>query len=325
MNKIPKIILVTLLPVFFILFAGWYFLGPVGNGSEEEVFSVPQDSTGFNPSESLKEKGFIRNARAFQFLLNNFAKDIKVQSGGYRLNKGMTAWTVLAKIVGRPDLMWITISGCPRREQIGEKLAGIFGWDIRKETEWNEQAVKGNPDYLEGVYYPDTYLLPVDGSAAEIAKRLIDHFNEKFTPLAPKYNVANIKWTTGLKIASLIAREAAGSADMRLISGVIWNRLNIGMPLQIDATMQYTLGKRADGSWWGSVDLAEKQNDSPYNSYLYKGLPPTPICSPNLTAIEAALMPEETACLFYLHDRVGKIHCAETYAEHLQNISNYLK
>ncbi|MEK7611128.1 MAG: endolytic transglycosylase MltG [Patescibacteria group bacterium] len=303
---------------------GWYFFGAVGTSAGDEIFSVPQDSSGFKPSESLKEKGLIRNAVAFQFLLDTFAKEVKIQSGGYRLNQGMTAWGVLAKIIGRPDLMWITISGCPRREQIGEKLAGIFGWESGKEAEWNTLAASGNPDYFEGVYYPDTYLLPVDGSVAEIAKRLTDRFNEKFSPLAPQFIAANIKWTTGLKIASLIAREAGGAADMRLISGVIWNRLNIGMPLQIDATMQYTLGKRADGSWWGSVDLAEKQNDSPYNSYLYKGLPPTPICSPNITMIEAALKPEETACLFYLHDRLGKIHCAETYAEHLANIRRYL-
>ena len=73
----------------------------------------------------------------------------------------------------------------------------------------------------------------------------------------------NIKWTTGLKIASLIQREAAGPEDMNLISGIIWNRLNTDTKLQIDATMQYTKGKKSDGSWWGGVDLAEKRADSP--------------------------------------------------------------
>ena len=96
------------------------------------------------------------------------------------------------------------------------------------------------------------------------------------------------------------------------------------MPLQIDATMQYTLGKKANGSWWGGIDLTEKQSDSPYNSYLYKGLPPTPICNPNIDAIEAALNPEETDCLFYLHDGNKQIHCAKTYKEHLANIEKYL-
>ena len=96
------------------------------------------------------------------------------------------------------------------------------------------------------------------------------------------------------------------------------------MALQIDATMQYTLGKNSEGKWWGSIVLDEKQNDSPYNSYLHKGLPPTPICSPNIDYIEAALNPEETDCLFYLHDHFKQIHCAVTYEEHLQNIKKYL-
>jgi len=112
---------------------------------------------------------------------------------------------------------------------------------------------------------------------------------------------------------------------MHLISGIIWNRLNTGMPLQIDATMQYTRGKNSEGSWWGSVDIREKQSDSPYNTYLYKGLPPTPICSPGIDYIEAALNPEPTDCLFYLHDSTGQIHCAKTYTQHKLNILKYLQ
>lgn len=88
--------------------------------------------------------------------------------------------------------------------------------------------------------------------------------------------------------------------------------------------MQYTLGKDKYGSWWGDINLLEKQKDSPYNSYLYKGLPPTPICSPNIDAIEAALNPAQTDCLFYLHDSGKQIHCSKTYAEHKVNIKKYL-
>jgi UPF0755 protein len=164
----------------------------------------------------------------------------------------------------------------------------------------------------------------VDEAPEAVAKRFVDHFNEKFAPLADAYVAKNIKWTTGLKIASLIGRESGGAGDMKLISGIIWNRLNQGMPLQIDATMQYTHGKRPDGTWWGPVDLKEKQSDSPYNSYVYKGLPPAPICSPTIEVIEAALNPEDTDCLFYLHDRTRQIHCAATYAVHKANIEKYL-
>jgi len=203
-------------------------------------------------------------------------------------------------------------------------LAEALGWNKEKLEKWSTVYTNSKPEYIEGVYYPDTYLIPVDESGDQIAKRLINRFNEKFAPYAEKYIAANIRWVTGLKIASLIAREAAGLNDMKLISGIIWNRLDKGMPLQIDATMQYTLGKNREGKWWGSIVLDEKQNDSPYNSYLHKGLPPTPICSPNIDYIEAALNLEETDCIFYLHDNFKQIHCTETYEEHLKNIKKYL-
>ena len=180
-------------------------------------------------------------------------------------------------------------------------MTEALGWTNDQQTKWNTIDTNTLPEYFEGVYYPDTYLIPVVESGEQVAKRLINRFNEKFAPLADKYIAANIRWVTGLKIASLIAREATGTHDMKLISGIIWNRLDRGMPLQIDATMQYTLGKNSQGQWWGSIDIKEKQNDSPYNSYLHKGLPPTPICSPNIDYIEAALNPEETDCIFYLH------------------------
>lgn len=323
-----KKILIFLSAVILIILAVVVYIsrlfGPPATSEEMEVFIVPQEKSGFDVVQALFEQKFIKNAKAFQFLLDNFAPGSEIKSGGYRLNQSTNAWAVMKKITGKEDLKWVAVSFCPRKEQVGEKLAGTLGWDQEKLDEWNALYKNSKSEYFEGVYYPDTYLLPVDESASQTAQRFIDHFNEKFAPLADKFIAKNIKWTTGLKIASLIAREAGGVSDMKIISGVIWNRLNTGMRLQIDATMQYTLGKNADGSWWGNVDIAEKQKDSPYNSYLYKGLPPTPICSPNIDAIEAALNPAETDCLFYLHDSGGNIHCAKTYAEHKANIKKYL-
>jgi len=322
--------------IFFIIFVfvsviilaslvyGWTLFGPVGTSKQLEVFIVPEVKGGFDLVAELNKQKFIKNTKAFQYLINTFAKDKEIKSGGFRLSQNMNAWQILKKVTGKPDLAWVVISFCPRKEQVGEKLASALGWSQEELTKWNTVYTKTKPEYFEGVYYPDTYLLPVDETGAQIAQRLINHFNEKFAPLSDKFIAKNIKWTTGLKIASLIAREAGGVDDMKIISGIIWNRLNEGMPLQIDATMQYTLGKDANGSWWGTIDLSEKQKDSPYNSYLYKGLPPTPICSPNIDAIEAALDPLETDCLYYLHDDNKQIHCAKTYKEHLVNIKKYL-
>jgi UPF0755 protein len=302
----------------------WWFLGPVSSDKTVEVFIVPENTESFDATAELTKGKFIRNAGAFSLLKNYIAKDKPIASGGYRLTKSMNAWEVLRRVTGKPDLVWVTTHGCLRKEQIGEILAEKLGWNKAQEDEWDKLHTETDTEYIEGVYYPDTYLLPVDETPKQIAKRYIDRFNEKFAPLADTFTEKNIKWTTGLKIASLIAREAAGAEDMKLISGIIWNRLDEGIRLQIDATMQYTRGKKPDGSWWGGIDLAEKTSDSPYNTYLYKGLPPTPICSPSIDYVSAVVNPEETDCIFYLHDGNKQIHCAKTYAEHKRNIQSYL-
>ncbi len=322
MNTFFKIGSFFLLTIFISLFTIWYFLGPVNKTSEIVTFIVPQNKTNFNFADSLFENKVIKNKSAFLFLKNNFFNNIEIKDGGYYLNQSLNSWQILEKLSGKQDLMWVNIYFCPRKEQVGEKLASTLGWDNKKLDQWNN--LFKNTEYYEGVFYPDTYLIPVNETAEEVANRFIRNFDTKFSTLSDDYIGKNVKWTTGLKIASLIAREAAGREDMHLISGIIWNRLNQDMRLQIDATMQYTIGKNENGSWWGSIDLEQKRKDSPYNSYLHEGLPPTPICSPNIEYIEAALNPSETDCIFYLHDRNKKIYCSETYEEHKENIKRHL-
>jgi UPF0755 protein len=305
-----------------ILVSVFLFFGPASSaGKPAEVFVVPKNAVNFDAARLLKAQGFVRS----EWLTRLVLAGTTIEPGGYRLNKSMWLWSVTDVVTSKPSLLWVTFAGCFRREQIGELLQGVLGWDQTKLDQWNGAYKTMGTDYSEGVYYPDTYLLPVDETGSQIAKRFIDRFNEKFSPLSQKFLDANIRWVTALKIASLIEREAGGAQDMKLISGIIWNRLNKNMLLQIDATMQYTRGKKPDNSWWGTVDLAQESLDSPYNTYLTKGLPPTPICSPSMTSIEAVLNPEQTDCLYYLHDKNRQIHCAKTYSEHKQNILLYLQ
>jgi len=287
MKKVAGVVLLVIFSIIFYL-VFW----PVKSGGEEYVFTV-----GIGKEESFW--------------------GVKIQEGGYYLNKNISIWSKIAKFKNGPDLKWVKILPGMRKEQIGEVVAKVFNREVK-----NFGLTEG--DYFEGVYYPDTYLIPVLETDEQIAKRLFSRFNEKMADLFPKFAEKNIKWTTGLKIASLIQREAGGKDDMGIISGVIWNRLDKGMALQIDATAQYIKGK-VDGNWWSHVNPADLKIDSPYNNYLNKGLPPSPICNPGIDAIEAALNPEETDCLFYLHDSSRQIHCAKTYEEHLQNIEQYLR
>ncbi len=326
----PLIRLLTVFVFLVCLFFGllFYFFAPVENKDQKIIFTVGKDQNKLDAILSLKEQKLIRNVGAFSLLLSLIKGESKISPGGYRLNTNMNAWQVLNKITNKPDLVWVTVREGLRKEQIAQVLAEALGWTDKQKGLWLDQNTNDKPEYFEGVYFPDTYLIPIDESGKDISQRFINRFNEKMAPLFSEFAAKDILWTTGVKIASLIQREAGGTSDMRIISGVIWNRLNKGMKLEIDATMQYTRGPSTSSgqasNWWGPVDIKEKLVDSPYNTYLYKGLPPHPICNPGLPAIEAALNPAETDCLYYLHDRARQIHCSKTYAEHLENIKKYL-
>lgn len=323
MKILIKSLVLVLALIFFLSSIVWTYLGPVNKSTETIIFVIPQEQSDFKLTDSLYENKLIKNKNGFDFLFKNFAKTKEVKSGGYKLTSSLNTWQIIKKLENKQDLLWVNVFFCPRKEQVGEKLANILGWNQDQLTKWNSLNI--NTENYEGVYYPDTYLIPVDEAVELVAQRFVNRFNEKFSPLANQFVLKNIKWTTGIKIASLIAREAAGREDAKIISGIIWNRLNQDMRLQIDATMQYTLGKNENGSWWGNISLEQKQSDSPYNSYKNTGLPPTPICSPNIDFIEAALNPDETDCIYYLHDQNRQIHCAKTYKEHKENIGLYLR
>lgn len=315
---------------FFVSFVGslaaiglisWNVLGPVGRG-ESVIFVVPQNVDGFDIPNALKKQGLIRNETAFRLFDDFFGPGTQVAPGGYRLQPSMTAWAIVRKLHGPPQLVWVSIREGLRKEQIGEILSMKLGWTAQQEREWNAFN-DGDPQYKEGVYFPDTYLLPSDEPVAAVARRFINRFEEKVGPLMGAFAEKNIKWTTAITIASLIEREAGGRSDMPLIAGILWNRLDKGMRLDIDATLQYIKGNREIG-WWPRVVPSDKTALSAYNTYKIIGLPPGPISNPGLSAIEAVLNPQQTDCLFYLHSSDRQIHCARTYHEHLENIEKYL-
>ncbi len=248
----------------------------------------------------------------------------RIVPGGYRLNDTMTSWQMAGLLTSDPPLHWITIPEGLRREQVADRLQEAFTWDDSERDAFLLADVPHPYDLVDGFYFPDTYLIPTDEIPAEVAKRFVNRFNENFDPLLPELRAQNIRYNTAIKLASIIQREAGGKADMPLIAGVLWNRLLQKMKLEVDATLQFMRGDEGSG-YWAPIDVSLKQVDSPYNTYRYEGLPPQPISNPGLDAINAVIHPEETECLFYLHDNNRQIHCSKTYEEHLRNIDVYLK
>ena len=312
--------------------------------AEFEQFTVPlpTDQRGgtlidFTVANDLKNKGFIKNEWGFKYALGA----AKVEPGAYKISKSMNAFKLASALKKGPYMKWVVIPEGLRKEQIAELLASDLGWGQDVKTKWITVYTSLKYDEIEGIYFPDTYLIPADEDPLKVADRLRAKFNEKFQPYANEALKQNIKWTTALRLASVVQREAAGKDDMPLIAGILWNRLLKDMKLEVDATIQYVrddqihygevrydkqpLSYISDGGWWSQIKSGDKDIQSPYNTYRNKGLPPHPISNPGIDAIEAVLSPEETECLYYLHDSSRVIHCAKTYEEHQENIVTYLK
>jgi len=318
--------LVAVAVVFFAAAVFLYkeFFGAFARKVEAERFIIP---LGFNEAAAvskLKEEGFIRRAFVFNLVLDFKGGRGKIKPGGYQISKSMNVWQVVRVLIGESYMKWVVIPEGLRKEEIADILADKLGWSDEIKEKWINVDTEKDSDYKEGVYFPDTYLISKDEEPEKVAKRLQVKFQEEINPFSEEVLKQNIKWTTMVKIASIVQREAAGKADMPVIAGIIWNRLEKGLKLEVDATVQYARGKTEEG-WWTPIKPADKKINSPYNTYLNKGLPPVPICNPGLDAIKAVLYPAKTKCLYYIHDSVRVIHCANTYEEHLENVENYLK
>jgi UPF0755 protein len=316
-QKITKIIS-AVFALFVIFFIYHSLFGAPQKEAEMETFVVALGQPLAQTIQKLKSEGFIKSRLGFLIAF----RESNIAPGGYKISKAMNVWKIARALSAEPYMKWVVIPEGLRKEQIAAILAQELGWNEEVQKEWVQKHTARKPEEKEGVYFPNTYLIPKDEEPAKVAERLRAKFNEAFAPYLAEATKQNIKWTTLLKLASLVQKEA-GKNDMPLIAGILWNRLLKGMKLEVDATLQYIKGTKND--WWPKIMPEDKKINSPYNTYLYKGLPPTPIANPGLEAIKAALFPEKTDCLFYIHDNGGEIHCAKTYAEHLKNIETYLK
>ncbi len=224
--------------------------------------------------------------------------------------------------LANPSVRIIKVSEGLRKEEIAQVVGDKLGWDDTEKEEFVNAHLALSISDMEGYYFPKSYMVQKTEDPLGMSQIMLSQF-KKATQNIPKAKTTKIvNEDTAVKIASIIQREAGGKGDMRLISGIIWNRIFKGMKLQMDATLQYAKGNEEDG-WWPQVVPADKKIVSPYNTYLHADLPPHPIANPGLAAIEAAYNPIKTTCLFYLHDKQGNIHCSATYEGHKANIAKY--
>lgn len=240
----------------------------------------------------------------------------------YKLDPKVLLSLSFYESLANPSVKIVRIEEGLRKEEIAEIVGDKLGWNDFEKKIFVNAHIALNSENFEGRYFPKTYIMNKDEDPISVTSTMLHEFSKQTAKVAMNKSSKIINPDTALKIASIIQREAAGKNDMKLISGIIWNRLFNGMRLQIDATLQYAKGSEEDG-WWEMVDPKDKNIKSPYNTYTNKGLPPSPIANPGLAAIDAAYNPQKTSCLYYIHDKKGRIHCSKTYTEHKKNIERY--
>lgn len=325
-----------------LLVVSWYRanLQPVGAGSSDTImFVVPKGQSVKTILKRLEEDRLIQSAKAAELFLYVSNKKDTLQAGSFRLSPGDSTPSVIEKLKHGMLDVWVTIPEGWRAEQIVDELVktGYF-LDMEKEDLYRQFRAK------EGYLFPDTYLFARTATPDQVINKMTDTFEQKvrtvtdqpinaFGPEAHR----PLDETHQLILASLIEREAKHDQDRPLVASVLTNRVKIDMALQVDATLQYakatvardTCGTRGtcgtSFDWWPQITAADKSIKSPYNTYLYVGLPPGPIANPGLESIKAAMEPAKTDYLYYLSEPDGTTHYAETLQEHNENIRKYLR
>ena len=204
-----------------------------------------------------------------------------------------------------------------RREQVAAAFGGVLGWS-KEERQVFLGSTTTDP-LLEGTLHPSTYVVDPAMGPVEVRGLVKDRFERRVLSRYATSTRQIVPVEDALIIASMIERETGDPDEMRIISGVIWNRLFAGMRLQIDATLQYVRGTTAN-TWWPPPRSRDKYLSSPYNTYMHFGLPPGPIASPSVAAIIAALNPVQTDCYYYFHSTSGDFYCSKTYPEHVASL-----
>lgn len=281
-----------------------------------KVVVVREGDSATKIAASLKEAGVVRYPELARLWWRVSGADASIPAGAYRFSspEGVAA---VARRLAAGDY------GIPPIRITFPEGATVLDMARRVEKalpEISAESFISAAGPYEGYLYPDTYVFSPSATAEDVARAGREAFDKAIAPLAGDIAASGRSRADIVIMASIIEREAARGEDRRMISGVLWNRIERGIPLQVDAVFGY-INSRATYS----PSYADLGVDSPYNTYKYAGLPPGPIANPGLSSIEAALHPAQTRYLYYLTGRDGLMHYAATYQGHKQNLAAYLQ
>ena len=301
---------------------------------EEVTLEIISGDTASSVTEKLKELGLIKYEDIFKFLSRMESLERNIQIGTYVIKEGSSYQEIFdllkSNTTYRESIRITFTEGCEVQDIFNTLVAnGIgnldryeqvakgwdFGYDFLPEI--------GSENRLEGFLYPDTYDFFLDEKEESVIKRFLDNFNKKMTEAGLWEKISQKGETVydTLILASIIEKESQYTPELARISSVFHNRLEKRMMLQSDATVNYILDKE---DRYSSISSSTMAIDSPYNTYKYYGLTPTPICNPSIPSITAAIEPEDTNYLYFCAKGDGSHVFAFTYEEHLKNVKAYL-
>lgn len=309
MKRLLALVVIFLLLLFAI--RGWWMmvLAPFSKDQETKTIIIP-NGKGLNEiAKQLQDEKLIRSAFIFSLYAKMQGLSNKLSAGTFKLSPGMSIPEIVKQLSGKPAEAWVTL---------------IEGWRVE------EMAEKIDPGFLEaakeGYMFPDTYLFPNGYTPEQMAKVMRDNFDKKYSQdLRAKIKALGLTEEEGVILASIVEREARSDKVRTEVASILLKRLKIDMGLNADATVQYALGyQKEEKSWWKRhLSREDLKVDSPYNTYLYRGLPPTPISNPGLSSLQAvANADSSTPYLYYYHDAKGRSHYAKTLEEHNQNVAD---
>lgn len=311
--------LIVLLLLILGGFAAWWVtaISPVDISDKSTKLFVIKPGEGVREiSRKLKSENLIHNSVAFFLVVKQLGLDNKIQAGDFRLSRSMNMQSIAENLTHGSLDVWVTFPEGLRAEEIA---------DILKEKiptfdeSWRQALVKE-----EGYLFPDTYLIPVDATVDDVILIMKNNFERKYTETE---GIRKTKYTKDelVIIASMVEREARFADDRPLVASVIFNRIEIGMGLNIDATVQYALGFQINKKTWWKKDLTleDLRLNSLYNTYRHAGLPPTAIANPGFAALQATITAPDTDYLYYISDSTGHNHYATTFSQHSENIRKY--
>lgn len=314
--------------IIIVAVASWIGLNRPADSSATatQVFTVAPGSSEVGIANRLYEAHLIKHPLALVAYAKLWVRGT-LKAGDYRLSPSQTPRQILAVIESGDVIKTVLVvpEGYSVR-QIEAELPAKTGLSVADFTtamnqvntsDYSFLASKPSTVDLEGYLFPDSYTLSDKPDARALVKGMLDNFGIKITPLLPQVKATGLDLHGVITLASIVEKEASKTSDRKLIAGILYRRLAAGMLLQSDVTAAYP---------GDAADLTQTQitADTPFNTYVHKGLPIGPICNPGLDSIQAALNPTSSDYSYFLADKTGVVHYAKTLEEHNAQVSQYL-